>query len=104
MTRFSSTDSISTWSVHIALVHDLAVFIDDVHHVGHLAVGAVHGASQVIHEQTRLDSILGAAIASVLELLFPRATLVIVLARMRLADVDREKPDIAIAELAVEAV
>ena len=80
------------------------MFIDDVHHVGHLAVGAVHGASQVIHEQTRLDSILGAAIASVLELLFPRATLVIVLARMRLADVDREKPDIAIAELAVEAV
>jgi len=64
----------------------------------------VNGAGQVIYKQRCINPILRTAVAGILDLLLPGPVLVVVLARMRLANIDREELGPFIAESSLESV
>jgi len=86
------------------LVSDLSVLVDDVDHVGHRAVKAVHGAVKVVHEHRVLDPILLSTIPRELELLLPGSVETVMFAWVWLADVDGEKLKTLISIVSVEFV
>jgi len=74
-----------------SLVNDLAISVDDVDHIGHRAVKAVHGALKIIYKHRVLNTILPAAVTRKVEFLFPALVRAVMLARMRFAHINCKK-------------
>lgn len=86
------------------LVSDGSVLIDDVDHVRHGAVAAVHGPFQVVHEHRVFYPVLLSTLAGEFKFLIPAPVGAVMFARVRFANINGKELKILIPVAPVQFV